>query len=112
MRKYLIMITLFLFICFLFGCSASSEVVIPDEEVTELEPAVEKEAEQNWRGNSIGNLVGWGTAAKQGNWIYYFAEQSDPETMGAFYKVRLDGSDNTMIAEIIPDDDRYFLYHP
>jgi hypothetical protein len=113
------MITLFLFICFLFGCSASSEVVILDEEVTELEPAVEEvtalepaveeDTEQNWRGNSIGNLVGWGTAARQGNWIYYFVEQSDPETTGAFYKVRLDGSDNTLVAEIIPDDDRYFF---
>lgn len=62
--------------------------------------------EQNQRGNSIGNLTGWGLAARQGDWIYYFVEQGDTENNAAFYKIRPDGSSRTMITEIIPEYDR------
>lgn len=94
----------------------AEEVVVENAEEKDQDKTAEAETEQqedwdtdtalNQRGNTIGNLTGWGSAARQGDWIYYFVDQESHETNAAFYRVRPDGSNNTLIAEIIPEYDR------
>ena len=45
------------------------------------------------RGNSVGNIINWGLAAQQGDWIYYRDSYSDSGDGCRIYKVRTDESE-------------------
>ncbi len=66
---------------------------------------IDEDGEDNLRGNSMGNLACGGFAAMQGDWVYYFAGQSDDGKRDAFYKMLSDGSGRTLVAEIESEDD-------
>jgi hypothetical protein len=70
-----------------FGCSQEKSNTINNNE--EKIPAI------NTYGNTTGNIVNVGIAAIQGEWIYY----SNVSHRGELYKIRVDGSDKTLVGE-------------
>ena len=54
--------------------------------------AVIKFNDENERGNTVGNIVNGGLAAKQGDWIYYVKDDNR-----CIYKIRTDGSGRVKI---------------
>jgi len=64
----------------------------PPDAVVEPEPVEESSTEQ--RGNTVGNIVNMGLAAKEGDWIYYPSNDG-----GRIYKIRTDGSERTRLSD-------------
>ncbi len=70
-----------------FGCSQAKTNTINNDE--EKIPAI------NTYGNTTGNIANGGIVAIQGEWIYY----SNVSRRGELYKIRVDGSDKTLLCE-------------
>ncbi|HXK52075.1 MAG TPA: DUF5050 domain-containing protein [Caldisericia bacterium] len=70
-----------------FGCSQAKTNTINNDE--EKIPAI------NTYGNTTGNITNVGLVAIQGDWIYY----SNVSRRGELYKIRVDGSDKTLLCE-------------